>query len=450
MKIQIDDKFLILIFEDKREEVIIKDAFTFQDNSKVFTGGSYNPRFIKKICFVKKIKKYSFLYSGFLQDLLSIVKQNGIKVSEIRDKRTKFDYQKKDYTDKQLEKLFPKFDYIEHQIKALRAMLKTNIGIVDAPTSSGKSELMIAFIKFIKVPTLILVNRVNLALQMKDRILKNGIKKVGVVYGGANEDGDVVIATIGSVKKIPNLHKFKILLLDEVHRAQAKQFQDFLKEAPYPIRFGFSATPNSGDKYKWALIRQHVGNVIFKVGTEELIENKVIALPKIEFIEIDCFPTMDWPSANLRCIVYNDYRNNKIKELVDKHKVPTLILIRNIEHGEHLNEIIAGSIFVSGVDDALKRKKIIDDFENGELNVIISSNIFNEGISINAIRLLIIASGGKSKIETIQKLGRGLRVTEDKKEVLVYDFTDRGNKFTERHSQRRKNIYRKCGFETQM
>jgi len=104
-------------------------------------------------------------------------------------------------------------------------------------------------------------------------------------------------------------------------------------------------------------------------------------------------------------------------------------------------------VFVSGVDDVMKRQEIINDFEDGTIDTVISSNIFNEGISINAIRLLIIASGGKSKIETIQKLGRGLRITDDKDTVTVFDFKDYGNRFTEKHSNMRKNIYKKAGFE---
>ena len=442
-----DDRFISLMFKDAYEETITKKYFSYKDTSKAFTGGSYNSMYIRDVCFLKKKGKYSFLYSGFLQDLLFFIKEKKIKVEELHDKRTKFEYQKKQYIDEELASFFPKFNYIEHQKKILRTMLKASIGIIKSPTSSGKSEIMIAFIKATRMPTLILVNRISLALQMKDRILKNGIKSVGVVYGNANETGDIVISTIGSVKKIHDLHKFKILMVDEVHRAQSNQFQDFLEKVPYSIRFGFSATPDSGDDYKWAKIRQFMGNVICEIEADELIENEVIALPKIHFVDIQCPPTMDWPSANWKCIVENYERNKKIKELVDLYKVPTLILIRNIEHGQILNSMINGSVFVSGIDDALKRKEIIEDFENGKLDVIISSNVFNEGISINAIRLLIIASGGKSKIETIQKLGRGLRITDNKKEVLVYDFLDLGNYFTERHSKTRRNIYRKCGFK---
>jgi len=445
MKIYIEDKIIVIKFRDEEEEKLTKDHFTFDNAAYAFVGGTFDQRKIKKVCFLKKKNEFYLLGSGFLYDLLNFVKENDFLVNEFKDNRSG---PIREFHDTEYLMYFPKkFKYIEHQLESLKKMTKTTWGIIEAPTSSGKSETIIAYLRLMKLPALILVNRISLAMQLADRMTDNGIENVGLCYGGAFKNGDVVVSTIGSVKKIPDLHKFKVLIIDEVHRAQSKQFQDFLSKAPYPLRFGFSATPDSGDKYKWALIRQYMGDIIYRVEADMLVEKEVIALPKIKFIQSQCVPTTNWPDANDQCIVGNDFRNNSIRAIINKHMLPTLVLIRNIEHGEKLRDIIPGSVFVSGIDNALTRKEVIEDFENGELEVIISSNIFNEGISINAIKVLIIASGGKSKIETIQKLGRGLRITEDKKEVFVYDFEDEGNRFTERHSHIRKKIYQKIGFE---
>ena len=296
------------------------------------------------------------------------------------------------------------------------------------------------------LPALIIVSRINLALQTRDRMRKNGIN-CGICYGKGYESGRVVVSTIGSVKRIPDLHNFKILIVDEVHRAQANQYQDFIEKVPYPIRFGFSATPNSGDKYKWAIIRQFFGNIIYSIDSGKLMEKEVIAKPEIFFVESPGRPTENWYTANMKCIIENEFRNKKIKEFIDHYDTQTLVLIRNIEHGELLNDLIPGSVFVSGIDDAESRKEVIEKFEKKELQIIISTGIFNEGISINEIRLLVIASGGKARTETMQKLGRGLRTTEDKKTVTVIDFDDIGNYFTEKHSTMRKNLYKKNGFD---
>jgi superfamily II DNA or RNA helicase len=409
-------------------------------------GGTYDHKKIKKKCFLYKKDKLFYMHSGFIKELLTFVKGK-FKITELKDKRTKFEHSFVQFSEEDLLQFFPKFDYLKHQTASLQKMLKTNVGIIEAPTSSGKTETIIAFIKATKLPTLILVDKVSLAVQTRDRILKNGIKDVGLCYGKGVQNGFIMVSTIGSVKKIPNLRKFKVLIIDEVHNASAGRFQDFLSSTSYPLRYGFSATPHVGDEYRWYLIKQYMGDIIYSIDPKPLMEHKVLAKPIIKFVPIESVWTIDWPTANRRCIIENNKRNKKIKELVEEHDTTTLILIRNIDHGEILNEMIPGSVFVSGVDDAMKRQEIINQFEDGVLKTVISSNIFNEGISINAIRLLIIASGGKSKRETIQKLGRGLRVKEGKFDVIVIDFDDYDNKYTERHSDMRKKIYEKAGFE---
>ena len=447
MKLLINDKLLYLRFGSSDEGRLIKDFFSYKDYGNVFAKGTFNKKKIRHVCFLRSNKEHNFLHSGFLQELLIFCKENTISITELRDDRTKFEFQKKTYSNEELSSLLPDFNYKEHQIRALKAMLKTNVGIIESSTSSGKTELFIAYIKMAKLPTLIIMNRVSLAIQTVDRLRKNGIQKVGICTGQKVIDGDVVVATVGSIGKLPNLTRFQVLIMDEVHRAQAKQFQDFLSKTSYPIRFGFSATPNCGDKYLYAKIRQFMGSVICKIEAQELLENGVIALPKIQFIQSISVPTLDWPAAVYKCIIWNKNRNEQIKKLTELHSEQTLILLHQIDHGKILNELIPDSVFVSGIVSPDERKEIIEKFENGEIKTIISTSVFNEGISINSIKVLIIAGGGKSKIETVQRLGRALRIKPGKKDCIIYDFFDKGNRFTEAHSEMRLNIYKKAGFK---
>jgi len=309
------------------------------------------------------------------------------------------------------------------------------------------SEIVIAYIKLTKLPTLIIVNKISLAIQLADRVKKSGIQNVGLFHSTSKKTGDVVVSTIGSVKKIPNLDHFKVLICDEVHRSSANEFQEFLSKTSYPIRLGFSATPEGNDKYKWATIRQYFGSILVEIEAKELLDNKVIAKPLIYMIPVSGVETMDWPSAYMESIVNNRVRNDKIKKLCLDNNVPTLILVKIIEHGKILEEMLPDSFFVSGIHSPKERQEAIDKFTSGEIKYLISSNVFNEGISINAIRMLVIASAGKSRVETTQKLGRAIRLDKGKSEVKVIDFEDYGNTFTSRHSTARASIYKKAGFE---
>ena len=447
MEIHVSDKYLAISFVNKEEEVPIKALLTFDDMSLVFMGGSFNRNRIKHVCYLKKVKELYVCRSGFLQEIIQFCKNNNLPVTKITDERTKFPHQKKEWTYDELRSFYdPSFPYVEHQIQALRALLKTNVGICKLPTSAGKADIIIAMMKATQLPTLIVVNKITLATQIRSRIIKAGLP-CGISIGTERIIDYNMIATIGSVKKISDLHNYKILVIDEIHRACASQFQEFLDSTSYPLRFGFSATPEGNDKYKYSTIRHHFGSIIAETHVDELIKNDVITKPKIKFTEVECKPTMDWPTANLHCIMFNKKRNEIICNIVKKYNQPTLVLVKNIEHGEALRDSIPDSVFLSGIDDNNERIKIIDRFEKREILCIISTNILNEGISINAIRVLIIAAGGKSRVETTQRLGRALRKDVGKTEALVFDFMDRGNRFTEAHSLIRKNTYIKAGFE---
>lgn len=448
MKLVVYDKNIAIICDNESQKKEIKKRFTFKDASQAFMGGSFNKRNIKNVSFVKKEKNYLFLPSGFLKDLLLFIKNSNYGLEEIVDKRDKIsNYIDKEYTDESLRKLFnPDFKYVDHQIRALRYLMKTNKGIIKAVTSSGKTEIIIAFLKIIKLPTLIIVNKITLAQQIQTRLQNAGLK-CGLCYGKACQVEANTVTTIQSIKKVPDLYKYKMIIVDEVHNASANSYQDFLKSTNYSFIYGFSATPEGNDKFKFAKIQQYFGPVLTEIKASELMKEEVIARPEIKFIESECHPTLSWQSAQEKCVVNNEARNNKIIEIANSTSEPTLILIRIIEHGENLKNKIPDSVFISGKDSAEERRDVIKKIENGEIKTVISSNIFNEGISINSIKVLIIASGGKSKIETLQKLGRALRTSKDKKKALIYDFFDRNNRFTEKHSLKRKYIYKKAGFK---
>lgn len=447
MKLHLDDRFLTILFENEVEKTELDAFLTYQDMSKAYSGGGFDSRRIKKVHFLKKVKQYYVCFIGFLYEVIKFAKENSLVITEIKDDRTKFEHNKKEYEYKELRSYFnPDFKYVEHQIKILKAALKTNTGIFKASTSAGKTSTFIAIIKAIKLPTLILVNKITLATQTRDRLEEEGLQ-CGLVTGNSLIIKENVVATIGSVKKVPDLHKYKILIIDETHNASAATFQDFLSHVSFPIRFGFSATPEGNDKLKFAKIRQFLGSILVEIEAKELMENDVIVKPKITFIEVECPKTLDWTSAYLQGIVYNEERNKKIKKLTQKYIVPTLILVASIEHGQILNKMIDESCFISGVNKEDERNKAIKDFITGKIKVLIASTIFDEGISINEIRMLIIASGQKSSIKICQRIGRSLRKSNGKSSALVFDFYDLGNRFLTKHSIMRHNVYKKIGFE---
>ena len=254
------------------------------------------------------------------------------------------------------------------------------------------------------------------------------------------------MCTIQSQKKIKN--EYQMIVCDEVHRCRSSSYHKVLRKSQFEYSFGFSATPFIKDKYKNALVKKWIGDIEFTIPASVLVEQKRIAEPIIKIIEIvspHTISELKWPEIEQKGIIENSYRNGMIYKIAMNNAF-TLILVKRIFHGKILEEMIPNSIFLSGIDENIEREKVIEKFKMGDI-ILIASTIFDEGISINAIKNLVIASGGSSQIKSLQRLGRGLRIDEDKKTVNIYDFMDLTNPILERHSKSRISDYKKEGFK---
>ena len=69
-----------------------------------------------------------------------------------------------------------------------------------------------------------------------------------------------------------------------------------------------------------------------------------------------------------------------------------------------------------------KRNRILSDFSDGIVNVVCVVDIFNEGIDVPDVNILVFQRVTHSRRIFIQQLGRGLRISEGKDKVIVLDF----------------------------
>ncbi len=69
-----------------------------------------------------------------------------------------------------------------------------------------------------------------------------------------------------------------------------------------------------------------------------------------------------------------------------------------------------------------QRNRILSDFAEGTINVVCAVDIFNEGIDVPDVNILVFQRVTHSRRIFIQQLGRGLRISEGKDKVIVLDF----------------------------
>jgi superfamily II DNA or RNA helicase len=77
---------------------------------------------------------------------------------------------------------------------------------------------------------------------------------------------------------------------------------------------------------------------------------------------------------------------------------------------------------------------------------VIATAVWKEGINIPSLDVVINAAGGKSEIQTLQSIGRGLRRTEEKLQVIVVDFFDATHKMLIAHFGERVSLYFDLGW----
>ncbi len=96
--------------------------------------------------------------------------------------------------------------------------------------------------------------------------------------------------------------------------------------------------------------------------------------------------------------------------------------------------------YITGMDTTKRRRRIIDKFKAGEIDILIASTILDEAFDCPCLETLILAGGGKAAHRQIQRIGRVMRTHPGKERATVFDFADQG-KWLGQHSASRIEAY---------
>ena len=349
--------------------------------------------------------------------------------------------------------------------------------ILVSPTASGKSLMIYSLIRYnflkknkkalVIVPTTSLVEQ--MAKDFKDYGFKGDVAKI---YGGdKGSDAPIVVTTWQSMMRMPKGfgNQFGMVIGDEAHLFQAKsltKIMESLTEVKYKI--GTTGTLQDTQTHKLQL-EGLFGPAYFVTTSKELMDEGTLANLNIQCLVLSydeserklvCKMTyqeeMDW-------LVRNEKRNNFIKNLVNGLDGNSLVLFQYVEkHGRGLYKILSEVIdsdttkrkvfFVFGGTDALDREKVREIVETENNAVIVASfGTFSTGINIKRLHNIVFASPSKSRIRNLQSIGRGLRIGEGKKNVVLYDIADdlswkKNTNYTLNHFSERINTYSKENF----
>ena len=157
----------------------------------------------------------------------------------------------------------------------------------------------------------------------------------------------------------------------------------------------------------------------------------------------------------LEFLVGHEKRNKYIRNLVLSLEGNTLLLFRLVKkHGRILYDMIKEesdvnrkTFFVFGGTETEVREQIRAIAETERDAIIVASyGVFSTGSNIRNLHNIVFASPSKSRIRNLQSIGRGLRLSENKEETVLYDIADdlrsgaRKN-FAYQHFEERVKIY---------
>lgn len=331
----------------------------------------------------------------------------------------------------------------EHQRQAVLDAERMGQGVIQHPTGAGKSIVIAALVQRFGVPALILCHRKDLMYQLADTMRKSldVPALVGVMGDGQIEPNWITVATVQTASRYIAAgdalsRRIGLVIVDEAHHTSADSFAGVLQalSAAY-YRFGVSATAHrEGDEETELKVTGWLGPVISHLSSSGGVETGRIVPADIYLLEPgppdpDC---SDWPTAYRTGVVEHRNRNRIVTELAVRSakKGLVLILCDRLKHAltieRSFQERGVKYALITGQHDSVWRQRVLDGARSGELDVLIASTILDEGIDLPTIRTLILAGAGKAPHKLIQRIGRGMRASEGKLEVTVFDFADKG------------------------
>lgn len=247
------------------------------------------------------------------------------------------------------------------------------------------------------------------------------------------------VATLGRSEYLNNKYfasdYFNYIVIDEFHHAVNDQYQRIVNYFKSQFLLGLTATPERMDGRNIYEICDY--NVPYEISLKEAI-NKGMLVP---FHYYGIFDDTDYSKLH---IVRGRYDEKELNEtyIGNVHRYE-LIYKYYCKYGsrqalgfccskEHAREMARefssrGIPSVAVFSDASgeyteKRNVAIQKLKNGEIRAIFSVDMFNEGVDITSVDMVMFLRPTESPIVFLQQLGRGLRKCRGKEFLTVLDF----------------------------
>ena len=317
--------------------------------------------------------------------------------------------------------------------------------LVISATGTGKTILSALDVRAMNPQRLLFVAHreqiLDRAIHEFRRVLAAPQGEFGKVSGSSREfDRRYVFATVQTLSRPEVLaglspESFDYILIDEVHRAGASSYSRVIDHFNPTFLLGMTATPERSDglnvfelfdynvpyeiRLNAALELEMlapfhyygVADFTFDDGhttTEATPMSRLVAEDRVQHV-LSALEIYGQAGVQPRGLIFCS-RNEEAAGLSEQMNLNTL-------HGKRLR-----TVALSGADSIEHRERTVERLEAGEIDYILTVDIFNEGVDIPSVNQVVMLRQTQSSIVFVQQLGRGLRKSPAKEYLVVIDF----------------------------
>ena len=327
------------------------------------------------------------------------------------------------------------------QIEALYALKRiretgADKSLVVAATGVGKTYLA-AFDTLAYERVLFIAHREEILKQAYSTFVSvRGLKDLGYYNGfDKNEEAFVVFASVQTLSKQAHLDRFDpeffdYIVVDEFHHSATNTYQKIMDYFKPKFLLGLTATPDRRDNKDIYAFCDY--NVAYEVDLFDAI-NKGYLCPFHYHAVYDGTVNYDkisyingkYVEKELSKSLSTDLRNKLIYKHYKRFGSKQAIgFCSSIIHADHMatwfteNGIPALAVH----SQSNNRQEAVNQLINDQVKILFVVDIFNEGVDIKSIDLIMFLRPTESPIVFLQQLGRGLRLDTNKTHLTVLDF----------------------------
>ena len=369
----------------------------------------------------------------------------------------------------------------DEQMRAAKAILEYDNGILAATTSFGKTVVGAYMIAERKTNTLILVHNTEIQKNWIDDLNKfldinaelpeyktktGRVKKrkniIGKLHAGHNSmTGIIDVAIFSSLGKgdeiNPKLAQYGMVIMDECHHGAAQTVEDIVGSAKAKYVYGLTATPKREDGLEKKVFMQF-GPIRFRYTAKERAEKQGIdhfVYPRFtRLVSASNLKVTEANRAVIECESRNEQIISDVVNCIQNGRTP-LVLTKYKEHAELLYQRLQGKadhvyLLQGGGSRKAKDKmriqmRAVPDAESIVLVAI--DKYIGEGFNFPRLDTMMLTMPAAAEGNIEQFAGRLHRDYDTKTEVIIYDYVDSHIRVLEKMYHKRLRTYKKIGYE---